>query len=189
MKPHERLETYEYRVDRNDIVVCLSENWQAFSDENRGGPRCLPGNVIGSSLWGHICEWETKQLYEIILERVREHHHRATFPFRCDSPDMRRFLTLSVIPLDQGSINFESRIIRTEARKPVAWLDPEARRSNEFLRICSMCKKIAVSSTEWVEVEVAVERLKLFHAEVMPQFTHGMCPSCFSAAMEELDKL
>jgi hypothetical protein len=188
MKPREGMQTYKYMVDRNDTVVRLSENWQAFADDNRGGPRCLPGNVIGSSLWGHICDWETKHLYEIVLERVREHHHRATFPFRCDSPDMRRFLTLSVTPLDEGSINFESKIIKTEARKPVALLDPQVKRSNEFLRICSMCKKIAVSGVEWVEAEVAVERLKLFQMAIMPQFTHGICPSCFSAAMEELDR-
>jgi hypothetical protein len=182
-------ETYKYGVDGNDIVVGLSENWQTFSEENGGGEGCYPKNIIGSSLWRHVCEWETKHLYEIILEKVREHNHRATFSFRCDSPEKRRFLTLAVIPMDEASIAFESTIINTEFREPVVLLKEGINRSKEFLRICSMCKKIAISSTEWVEVEVAVQELGLFQEVVMPQFTHGVCQSCFDAAMAELDNL
>lgn len=180
-------ETYRYAIDRNDVVVSLSENWQAFADENLGGDACSPRNIIGSSLWRHIGEWETKQLYQIILEKVRERKRRATFPFRCDSPDKRRFLNLSVIPMEANSIHFESRIIKTESRIPVELLDSAIRRSDDFLRICSMCKRIAVSATEWVDVEVAVQKLGLFQKAVMPQFTHGVCQSCFDAAMANFD--
>ncbi len=188
MNSNEGCNTYKYGVDGNDMVVGLSDNWQRFSDRNGGGERCYPRNIIGSSLWGHICEWETKNLYEIIMHRVREHNHRATFSFRCDSPEKRRFLTLAVIPMDEDAIAFESTIINTELREPVALLSSSIKRSKEFLRICSMCKRIAISATEWVEVEIAVQKLGLFEKVVMPQFTHGVCQSCFDAAMAELDK-
>ena len=187
--PNEVCETYKYGVDRNDIVVGLSDNWQSFSEENGGGEGCYPRNIIGSSLWRHVREWETKQLYEIILQRVREHNHRATFPFRCDSPEKRRFLTLAVIPMDEASIAFESTILNTELREPVVLLNGGIKRSEEFLRICSMCKRIAISATEWVEVEIAVQHLGLFQKVVMPQFTHGVCKSCFDAVMAQLDNL
>jgi hypothetical protein len=180
-------ETYKYGVDRNDILVRLSDNWQSFSDENGGGEGCYPQNIIGSSLWRHVCEWQTRNLYEIILQRVREHNHRATFSFRCDSPEKRRFLTLAVIPEEEASIAFESTIINTELREPVALLNGGIKRSEEFLRICSMCKRIAISATEWVEVEIAVQQLGLFQKLIMPQLTHGVCQSCFDAAMAELD--
>jgi hypothetical protein len=176
-------------VDGNDIVVCLSDNWRSFSEENGGGEGCYPENIIGSSLWAHICESETKHLYEIILEKVRQHNHQATFSFRCDSPEKRRFLTLAVIPMDKASIDFESTIVNTELREPVALLSSAIKRSEEFLRICSMCKRIAISATEWVEVEIAVQKLGLFQKVIMPQFTHGVCQSCFDAAMAELDNL
>ena len=185
---NEVCETYKYGVDRNDVVVGLSDNWQSFSEENGGGEGCYPQNIVGSSLWRHVCEWETKHLYEIILQRVREYNHRATFSFRCDSPEKRRFLTLAVIPMEEASIAFESTIINTEVREPVVLLNEGIKRSEEFLRICSMCKRIAISETEWVEVEIAVQQLSLFQKVVMPQFTHGICQSCFDAAMAELDK-
>jgi hypothetical protein len=180
-------ETFKYRVDGNDILLEVSENWQSFSDENSGGEACFPRNVIGSSLWRHICEWETKQLYQTILERVRMNNQRACFPFRCDSPDKRRFLNLLVIPMERNCINFESRILKTESREPVALLSGEVKRSEELLRICSMCKKIAISDTEWVEVETAVRTLGLFERVLMPRFTHGVCQSCFDSAIAELD--
>ena len=49
-----------------------------------------------------------------------------------------------------------------------------------------MCRKIAVSETQWEEVEIATEALRLFDRKVMPRFTHGICASCFEAAMSEL---
>ena len=185
--PNNPCETFKYGIDGNDILLEVSENWQSFSDRNSGGEACLPRNIIGSSLWHHISEWETKQLYQTILERVRRNNRRASFPFRCDSSDERRFLTLLVIPMKSNYVNFESRILRTELREPLALLSGDVERSQELLRICSMCKKIAVSNTEWVEVESAVQTLGLFDRAAMPQFTHGVCQPCFDAAMEALN--
>jgi len=51
-----------------------------------------------------------------------------------------------------------------------------------------MCKRIALSGNEWVEVEVAVQELELFQKSVMPGFTHGVCQDCFRVAMAELQK-
>jgi hypothetical protein len=48
-------------------------------------------------------------------------------------------------------------------------LDPETARSNEIVRICSMCKKIAISQREWVEIEERVAKLRLFEEDAMPQ--------------------
>lgn len=90
--------------------------------------------------------------------------------------------------MDESSIAFESTIVNTELREPVLLLNNGIERSKEFLRICSMCKRIAISDTEWVEVEIAVQKLGLFQKVVMPQFTHGVCQACFDAAMAELDK-
>jgi len=180
--------TYTYSVDKNDLLMSVSGNWQSFADQNAGGAGCLPLNIIGSSLWSHIAEWETKHLYEMIFERVRKCQRRATFSFRCDAPELRRFLMLSIISIAGPVDSFESQIMGTELRRPVELLRADIERSNEFLRICSMCKRIAIGDEEWVEVELAVQRLELFQKKVMPKFTHGICQDCFTAAMAELDK-
>lgn len=181
-------ETYVHRVDKNDIIIAVSDNWQSFAQDNLGARTLYTENIIGSSLWDHIRDSETKHLYEVILQKVRKSNRQVTFSFRCDSPDKRRFLTLSVIPLKDGFVDFISQTIKIEQRKPVELLRSDIERSDEKIRICSMCKKIAISETDWKEVEPAIQELKLFEKDVLPQFTHGICQSCFEATMAELDK-
>jgi len=180
-------ETYSYKVDKNDIIVEVSENWRLFAEQNFGVPTCLPENVLGSSLWNHIYGLETQYLYKIILEKVRKNKRRVSFPFRCDSPEKRRFLRLSIIPIDDGSINFISEIIKEELRESVDLLRPGKEKSDEFIKMCSMCKRIAITDIEWEEVEIAIKKMKLFEMEFVPQLTHGLCTSCYQVAMAELE--
>ncbi len=189
MEQHGNRETYGHRIDKNDIIIGVSDNWYSFALENLGAQSCSPENIIGSSLWDHIRDPETRHLYEMILQKVREHHQQATFSFRCDSPEQRRFLKLTVIPLEDGSVDFESQTIKTELRKPVELLRSDVERSEETIRICSMCKKIAMSKTDWEELEFAVQKLKLFEKTRLPQFTHGICQSCYDETTAELKKL
>jgi len=182
-------ETYSHKVDANGIIVSVSDNWQSFAEENLGVSTCLPENVIGTYLLDHIHDPETKHLYELILQKVRKYRRQATFSFRCDSPDKRRFLELSVIPLKDNSTEFKSQIIKTELRDFVELMGSDIEKSEEHLGICSMCKKIAISETEWEEAEIVIQKMRLFELEVLPQFTHGLCQPCYSAAIAELDSL
>ena len=179
-------ETYSYRVDSDDVIVEVSENWKSFVDYNLGADSCLPEQVIGSSLWSHVRDPETRHLYEIILEKVRSEDKILTFPFRCDSPSERRFLELTVYDEGDGTVHFDSAIIRTEPREAVGWLNPNEKRSDEFLRICSMCKKVAISEEEWVEIEGAMQALRLFEKDLLPQFTHSLCIDCYESAMAKI---
>ena len=178
---------FSHRINEKDVIIKVCSHWQSFVEENNGASHIMPENIIGTTLWDHIIGAETKHLYEIILQKVRANKRPAKFHFRCDSPELRRFLTLEVIPHDDNSVEFISTIIKTESRDPVHILRTDIERSDEFLRICSMCKKIALSDTNWVELEVAIEKLKLFDLVALPHFTHSMCKACYKAVMAELD--
>ena len=41
---------------------------------------------------------------------------------------------------------------------------------------------------KWEEVEIAVQEFKLFEAELLPIFTHTVCPFCYGTAIEELNR-
>jgi len=182
-------EVYSYTIDENDIIVDVSDNWGLFAEMNFGGSKCFPVNIIGSSLWDHIHDKETKHLYNIILQKIREHNHQVFLPFRCDSPEKRRFLKLSIIPIAEGSVIFNSQIIKEDLREPVDLLRYDIERSNDLIRICSMCKKIAVSDIEWEEVEIAVRKMKIFEMGIVPQLTHGICHSCYQVALAEIESM
>ncbi len=179
---------FVYRINKENIVTYVSDNWLSFAQENHGGEKCHPDFVRGQSLWDFIADHETRYIYENIIQKVRESKHCIKIPFRCDSPDKRRFLELSIIPLEGEEIEFQSKIIKIEEREGINFLRNDIARSGEFLRMCSFCKKMAISKEEWVELEIAVAVLKLFENTQLPKISHGVCPSCYKAYMENRDK-
>lgn len=87
---------------------------------------------------------------------------------------------MTVSGADQGSVVFETKVIREEKRPPVSLLSRSAPRSIDHMRMCSWCNKVDVSfgANDWVEVEEAVRRLRLFELVQVPQLTHGICDAC-----------
>ena len=180
---------YTYRIDAQDRVVHLSENWLAFARENGAEERCHPDKVLGRRIWDFVAGDETRHLYELVFERVRSGSHAVTVEFRCDAPGEERFCQLAIISKGQGVMELYSKISRTRARPPVRLLDPGAPRSSALIRICSVCKRVSLPEDQWAEVEVAIRRLKLFEQPQLPQITHVVCPDCHRAVADELQKL
>jgi len=176
---------FTYRIDREDVITRVSKNWVFFARANAWGSDYRPEDVVGKRLWDFIEGDETRQLYDIVLRRVREGQRCGPIPFRCDSPLERRSLELFLAPLPDGQIEFTSTIIRTERRDdPIMLLDSHVDRSEATVRICSMCKKMATSPDRWVEVEEGLSRLRLFDAVEMPRLTHGVCPGCYHGVVD-----
>lgn len=176
--------TFAYWIDSNDMIVVVNDDWLSFASENIYD--LSQGSVVNKLLWDFITDKETKHLYKIMLEKVRSHNVRIKVPFRCDSPDCRRFMELEIFTLTENLIEFRSRIVKLEFRPKVDLLDVDVDRSDEFVRICGWCKKIFVAETKWLEVEEAVEQLDLFGVPKLPQLTHGICPSCKEDVFQEL---
>ena len=180
-------DVFIYRVDKKDIIVSVSQSWEAFARANAWGIELRPENVVGHLLWDFIQDTETQLLYKEVFRRVRAGRPTRAIPFRCDSPHERRFLRLLLSPLSDGQIEIKSKIIKTERRDPVSLLDKDTPRSGDFIRICSMCKKIFTTDNKWVEIEEGLAQLRLFEAREMPQLTHGLCPICYEIILADLD--
>ena len=150
--------------------------------------RFLPaGRCGGTKLWDFIQGRETRYLYEELFRRVRGGMPSRTIPFRCDSPDERRYLELLIETLQDEQIEITSEILRTERRNPVSLLNAGTSRSTDFVTICSMCKKMNVAPGQWVEIEEGLAQFRLFEAEKIPQLTHGLCHPCYQIAIGDLD--
>ncbi len=117
-------------------------------------------------------------VYQLMFGRAREKNQEIRLPFRCDSPDLRRFMELSIQPIGDGALNLAGEILRRESRPYAVVLDSNAPRGNYLLQICSWCKKLHLSNKGWVEAETAVSELGLFTSTEIPELTHGICPSC-----------
>jgi hypothetical protein len=180
---------YVYVIDDEDRIVSISDNWLSFASENKAEESCHPAKILNQSIWQCINGIETTQLYKICITNVRLQQKMVVLPFRCDSPERRRYLELKISPLPQNYIQFSSCIVREEPRESVQLLQRGLPRSDTLLPMCSMCKKIKISIDYWLEVEAAITVLRLFEEEILPSITHGICPDCFKIAMAEIDKL
>jgi hypothetical protein len=176
-----------WSIDAADKIVQVNDDWLAFAREN-DAPQLTAAAVLGQFLWRYIWGRETVHLYKQILGRLRAGKTLIKFPFRCDSPDCRRFMEMTLSLLSGQAVQFSAKLIRLEYRQPLDFLDPSQDRSGEFLKICSWCKKIYIPDRGWQELEEGIEALDLFGHHSIPRMTHTICDSCYDFVKQELSQ-
>jgi hypothetical protein len=118
--------------------------------------------------------------------RVARRGRTVRFPFRCDSPGVMRLMEMTVQPVDDGSVEFQTRLLSKEARPAIRILDSRLKRSEEFLRICGWCHRVHMTGN-WEQLEQAVQELHLMEVERPPTLTHGICEECNGKMLALLD--
>lgn len=79
--------------------------------------------------------------------------------------------------VDRDAVEFEVRTLSLEIRPSQPLLESGGKRTEEFLRMCSWCKKMP-DGDDWIEIEEAVAKMRLFEAAALPMISHGMCGRC-----------
>lgn len=176
-----------YRINANDEIVFVDEAWLRFAAANDVEARFM-NSVIGRSLWDFISDRSTRDLYKQIIGRVRD-GGVAQFTLRCDGPTCRRVLEMVIHACENGEIEFATSAQQLTDRDHVALLDHRAMHSEALLRSCAWCNRIDVGNSNWVEVEEATDRLRLFELDVTPTLTHGICDDCLKSMTELLDAM
>lgn len=166
-----------YRIDANGIITSVNAAWDEFAAENDCAG--LAQRALGTPLRNHIVGEEVWHLYSVLFQRIRDRGTTAHIPFRCDSPGAKRYMSLLMLPLADGSIEFHSRterIVRYDT--PIALLDRSTLRNDSFVIMCAWCKRVKVGPETWAELEDAVRILGLFDAPACPSISHGICDAC-----------
>jgi hypothetical protein len=166
----------QYELDSEDRIRRFNQPWAEFAREN--GADHLVDAVVGTSIWDWVAGMEVEHLYRLLFARVRSTKERTRLPFRCDSPDVRRFMELHISPRPDGGLRCDARLQRAEPRSHVPVLDVRRPRSGAFLRICSWCRRVRVDAPErWLEIEQAMSALRLLE-DPPPPITHTICDDC-----------
>ncbi|GJQ60701.1 MAG: hypothetical protein D8M57_15880 [Candidatus Scalindua sp. AMX11] len=185
MQTTNNLKPIEYRIDSRSIITFVSKNWSEFAREN-GANNLTDENTIGKRLKEFIAGNETYELYINIIDKVKNTGKEVVFPFRCDSPDCRRFMHMTVAPYTINEIQFKSVMVKKELREVQSLLSLETDRSDEFLTICSWYKKIKITDKLWQEIEEGIKALKLMEEINLPKLTHGICPECLQKVTRQM---
>lgn len=164
-----------YRVDARDTLDFVSPEWDLFAAAN-DGEAALSFRVLGTTLWDHVSDGTSRELYRLVLARARK-GTRILFDLRCDAPDVRRRLAMEVTPGPDGAVEFRTRILTEEPRFAAPVLHSAGGDEPAALLACSWCNRFLVDSS-WEEIEVAAASLKLFDRTPPPLVSHGICEPC-----------
>lgn len=168
--------TFIHTVGTTGVIVAVNQEWLEFAKEN-DAPELVREAVVGRPLWDFMTDRETRHISRLLFEKALRSGESITIPYRCDSPGIKRFLEMEIVPMKDGTVEFRSSYLKFEPRTPVSLLDRGASRGGEFITICSWCRRVRLAN-EWVELDEAVRRLDLFSSASLPQLSHGICQDC-----------
>jgi hypothetical protein len=164
-----------HRIDAVDYIRYVNPAWLQFASENHA--EHLIHRVLGTSLWRHIGGLQVRGMYRVLLERLRIEQRPIYFPFRCDSPTLRRYMEMLLTALPNGGVEFRCSLVREESRRTVQVLDPATSRSDERIVLCAWCKRVHGHGV-WMDLDEAIRISSLFDSPHSPQVDHDICPPC-----------
>lgn len=168
----------KYRVDARNSLVFVNEAWIAEAEAVPQPDLAAPA-VIGQGLWNLITDLPLQHIFDGLFQRLRTRQiPSVTYRFRCDTPTARRLHQLTITPLPDEALEFQTQIVAVDARPHARLLDATVPRSQDLLRMCSWCKRIPVPGRGWLEIEEALDHHPTFDVAPLPALTHGICPTC-----------
>jgi hypothetical protein len=168
------VESVMYALDADNNIIAVNRSWQSFASSNNA-PELIDEQVIGQPLMQYISGNITKQFWQTLLDKARLTNSALHLDYRCDSPDLRRFMRIKVYRGDSDMLHFESVLLRTESR-PVSIHFKRAQQRGADTKVrCSFCNNILYKN-RWVEAESLVAGKHSVTLDVI----YGICPVCQS---------
>ena len=169
------LATLSYSVDGRDVITAVGGDWDRFAAEN--GACLTTDRIVGQSLWGHITDRGTREVFGLVLLAVRESGLRLSFPYRCDSPSAQRSMRMTIRPAPDEGVEFLSDVLEVRPLEVSFELAGAGAYNIKNVNICGHCRKVR-TTTGWHEVTAAIQ-----NGELTAKYNHFMpiyrtCPVC-----------
>lgn len=190
-----------YVTDPSARILAIGRPaWAGFADANDAPTVADTDRYIGDDLFDHIGGDAVRERYRRYLTHLTlgdEAGRGVQFAFRCDSPDLRRDLRMSIGAIRRGAalvgFLFQTIVMSETLRPPVNLFDfaglAAALRSHggePIVRMCSFCQRVAWPpdtigpALEWIEAEDYYRR----GGPSPVRISHGVCLDCVPAAMQ-----
>jgi hypothetical protein len=169
-----------YHLDAQAHIVYVNDSWARFARQ-AGAEALSESKVIGRSLWSFIKDPAVRHIYKILYDRILSGSRPSIrLNFRCDTPDIRRFMEMELKPLAAGGgrIEVSCRTLREEARSSVEVTNTQAS-SAQLLTMCSICKGVHDSEgSSWQEIEDVLRQHGPMDGDAPILVSHTVCESC-----------
>lgn len=167
-----------YWLDQDDRIVQVNPLWDQFALANGGEQRLLSSEIQGRRVFDFITGDQTRMYLEVLLQHVRFLHRTISRSYRCDSPTMKRFMSMSLTPATQGLVKLDHTLLKNEPfQQPVIYRhEPEPQAT--ALPRCSVCTRLLIKGN-WLTPEDA-EILGFIKPGIPLPVTYRICPACRS---------
>lgn len=179
-------------TDRRGVIISIGmANWRSFAERNNA-PELLPEKVIGTSLNSYISGEAVRRFYKRLLDAaLQDGRRRFYFEYRCDAPDARRDMSMSISPLsERGEVTglmFQSQLHAHSARPRIELFTAAARGPMEgyqTLHMCSSCHDVkhedpVTGAWAWITPSKYYYRGGTDDVNI----EHDICPKCAAKAV------
>lgn len=159
-----------YWLDAADRILRVSPGWDVFARAN-GGEALLGEAVLGQPLRRFVSGDPTRMWLDAVLSLARLKGAAVERAYRCDCPDMKRFMRMQVVPEPGGVLRLEHRILSVEPREPVHFVPWRGGQGRPVAR-CSLCCRIQQDG-QWTEAAPCSEAYPVIYT---------VCPECRESA-------
>lgn len=164
-----------YWLDVGDVIVEVSPDWENFAQEN-GGDGIEAKKVLGRNLLSFVHGDVTRMYVRSLVQSARMLRRPICRTYRCDSPDMRRFMEMRLTLESSGLLRWEHRTLRTEPlSRRIEFAVGSAGRSRRIVVRCSICNRLKAPGG-WCEPDCYEAPLPAVEATV--PVIYGVCPDC-----------
>ncbi len=166
----------EYSINADDILITVDEAWAEFARENDAPG--LSDLDPTRTLWSYFNGEEVRDLWQLLIEQVRAKQAQACVPLRCDAPNMRRWLEMTITPAANGVVHFRSLLLFEQPRADISLLglNTEGDSDAPTVSVCSWCGR-GHHHAHWLEIEELLRELRLLE-NPSPSIAYGVCPTC-----------
>jgi len=175
-QPDHPCQVVSYWLDRDDRIVQLNPLWDQFALANGGEKQLLSSEIQGRKVFDFITGDQTRMYLEALLQHVRFLHRTLIRPYRCDSPTLKRFMSMSLTPAAQGLVKLDHTLLKSEPfQQPVIYrYEPDLQAST--LPRCSVCTRLLIKGN-WLAPEDAETLGFITHGTPLPVH-YRICPTC-----------
>jgi hypothetical protein len=170
-----------YELDAENRIYHIEGEWDEFlssnsSTEQTHNSLCMQ-EVLGTRIESHIHDDMTRMLIKTVIASVRQSKQEKSISYRCDSPDLKRFMKMLIEPLMRDAVRLSHAFLRAEPLDPPVYIRPASKRATKVNARCSICNRIEVDRT-WLEPDEACQA----SGESSFEVSYKVCPVCLNTA-------
>ena len=175
----------KYWLDKNNIITNTNEYWNTFALENYGH-KVLRPHVVGKPLFQFIKDDVTRMLMEAFISNARISNKELSRHYRCDSPQVKRFMEMRVIPEGNGVVRVENEVLREEPLEETRNFVTRGV-GTPFLKRCSVCNRLN-DGNQWLEPDSSQMDHHFIGTSQTAFIAYTVCQDCKDETRKRLER-